>query len=242
MVRPSIPSFATLSWTNPEPNSLGGIITCDVYLGTEPNRLAMDKAPPLPAGATSVAVNTTNFPTYGSLVNDTRYYWIVDCHDSSLVPDLRTGETWAFYVGYIPGVNAGPDQAVWLDPNTVTVNLDGTTSDDGAYTVLWTQVSNGAPAVTISPNNIDDTSVTLTARGDYEFKLTADDGNLQTSDTVRIVVGNNACDASHLKFGDLYPYDRGDQNQDCVVDLQDFMVLIIADWLKCSDMRGNCGR
>jgi len=230
--------MASLSWTNPDPNDTGGIITCDVYLGTDPNRLTMDNVP-LAAGVTSIAVNTANFPTYGSLTNNTRYYWAVDCNDSSREPELITGETWTFFVGQRPSVDAGPDQTVWLDPNEVTVNLDGTTSDDGSYTVLWTQVSNGAPAVTISPNNTDDTSITLTARGDYEFMLTADDGNLQSSDTVRIVVGDDACDASHISTGD--PYDAGDQNQDCIVDLQDFMALIIADWLECTDTLDNCG-
>jgi len=135
-----------------------------------------------------------------------------------------------------PVVDAGPDQVVWLDPNSVTVDLDGTTSDDGDYTVLWTQT--GGTDVTISPNDVDDTTVTLTERGIYTFKLTADDGLLQTSDTVRIFVGDDACDASHLQTDD--PYNDADINEDCIVDLTDLTELILNAWLDCSDTLTNC--
>jgi hypothetical protein len=228
-------TLPTLSWTNPDPNDGVSAITCDVYLGTEPNQLTMESVTLAP-GAWSVDMNTTNFPTKGSLAIDTTYYWLVDCHDPSRVPELIVGEMWSFYVGLYPGVDAGSDQTVWLDPNQVTVNLNGATSDDGAYTVLWTQVSNGAPAVTISPDNVDDTSITFTTRGDYQFKLTANDGVLTTSDTVRIVVGNNTCDASHIVTGSLY--NEADANQDCVVDVQDLMTLIVGNWLNCTNLFG----
>lgn len=245
IVTPTLPS---LSWTNPDPNDGVSPITCTVYLGTEPNEItgAIDDADikTLAAGASSVAINTTNFPAHGSLNNDTVYYWLVDCQDPSGNPQLIPGEMWSFYVGQAPSANAGPDQTVWIpDPNGVTVNLDGTTSDDGAYTVLWTQVNTGAPEVTIDTPGTDDTSITFTERGDYEFKLTATEtgtlGLLETSDTVRIVVGDDACDASHIESGD--PYNDADQNQDCIVDLTDFVSLIIDDWLNCTDTLTNCG-
>jgi hypothetical protein len=228
-----------LAWTNPDPNDGVSAITCTVYLGTEPNRLAMD-AVTLAAGAATVPVDTDHFPVYGVLQNNTRYYWVVDCQDPSREPPLIEGEMWSFTVGQAPSVDAGPDQAVWLGSATsVVVSLNGTTSDDGAYTVAWTQVENDAPAVTISPDNVDDTSVTLTERGDYRFMLTADDGLVPpVSDTVRIVVGNDSCDASHLASG--APYDPGDQNQDCRVDLTDLVALIIDDWLQCTDTLTDC--
>lgn len=232
-------TLAALSWTNPEPNIPGTLITCEVFLGTEPNLLTMDRKT-LAAGATSVAINTTNFPTYGALANNTRYYWKVDCYDPSRQPALIPGEMWSFFVGQPPSVNAGPDQSVWLTDGSVTVNLDGTVSDDGPFTVAWTQVSTGAPAVTISPADVQDTSVTITARGDYQFMLTADDGIMQSSDTVRIVVGNTPCDASHLALGT--PYNAADANRDCIVNLADFAVLIADDWLECSDTLTYCAQ
>lgn len=63
--------------------------------------------------------------------------------------------------------------------------------------------------------------------------LTADDGEKQDSSTVRIVVGDNSCDASHLETGSAYA--PGDDNEDCVVDLEDFLSLIARDWLNNTD-------
>lgn len=234
-------TLGLLDWINPDPNIPGNPVYCDVYLGTEPNRLIMDKKT-LGNDISQVDMNTTNFPTYGNLQNQIQYYWAVDVHDAG---DLLAGEMWSFLVDHneSPVVNAGDDQVTWLGysgtPGQEIVYLDGTTSDDGAYTVLWVQAANGAPAVTISPNNVDDTSVTITARGTYEFILMADDGIRQTSDTVVIIVGSTSCDASHMSTGEAY--DAMDQNEDCIVDLADFMVLIAGDWLECTDSLTNCG-
>ncbi|MBN2512986.1 MAG: hypothetical protein JXB18_08625 [Sedimentisphaerales bacterium] len=236
--------LASLSWINPEPNSPGGIMICDVYLGVEPNLMTMDKKT-LAAGAASVAINTTNFPKYGILDNQKTYYWKVDVHDSSS-PDVIDGQIWSFFTNdnAAPIVDAGPDQVAWLGksgtPGQDILLLDGTTSDDGlptsTYTVAWSQLS--GPAITISPDNTEDTTVTITARGTYVFELKADDGNRQTVDTVQIIVGDDSCDASHLSTGQ--PYDAGDQNQDCIVNLQDFAVLISANWLDCTDTLTDC--
>lgn len=238
-----VPSPASLSWTNPEPNIPGGDIFCDVYLGTEPNRAEMDVASLLTANVESAAINTTNFENYGNLQNNKFYYWAVDCKDGD---ELIEGEMWTFYVGQAPIANAGPDQVVWLGKSGTTgqevVFLNGTTSDDGPYTIAWTQVDNGAPEVSISPNNIDDPSITITQRGDYKFQLTAaeigTEGLLETSDTVRIVVGDDPCDASHIDSGALY--NDADYNEDCIVNLADFVELIARDWLNCTDDLTHC--
>ena len=230
-------SLEELSWINPDPNNDTGLITCDVYLGIDPNYVDMDMVT-LPTGANSVAINTDNFPRYGNLVDNTKHYWYVDCHDSSK-DDMIPGEPWYFYVGTAPAVDAGTDQVLWLDDaSELVVDLNGTTSSTTSYTVEWTQVGNGAPAVAIAPADSDDTSVMITARGDYEFMLTADDGILVNEDIVRIVVGNNACDASHINLGDAY--NEADANQDCAVNIIDFVMLIASDWLSCTDTLTNC--
>lgn len=138
-------------------------------------------------------------------------------------------------------VDAGADQATWLGQSGTAgqeiVYLDGTTSDDRPYTVLWTQVANGAAAVAISPNNVDDTTVIITQRGMYEFKLTAADDSGQVFDTVKATVGANACDASHLSTGEAYS--AGDFNHDCMVNMQD-VAFFAAKWLKCTNGLTGC--
>lgn len=236
--------LAQLSWTNP---ASANPVICTVYLGTgtEPNRLAMDSITLAP-NATSVAINTTNFPTKGNLKDLTQYWWIVDCDDTPAPdPNIIEGMPWTFFVNNNnpPVVDAGPDQVVWMpDPNGVLVNLDGTVTDDGlpvgaSLTYKWTRVS-GPATVVITPDTTVDTSVTLTVRGTYVFQLAANDTNMTGLDTVQVIVGNNSCDASHLSTG--APYDQVDVNQDCIVDLLDFYVAIAEDWLVCTDTLTNC--
>lgn len=140
-----------------------------------------------------------------------------------------------------PNVDAGPDQITWLGnsgpANQETVSLDGTASDDGSFSVLWTQVDNGAPTVTIDPSDQQDTSVTVTESGIYEFMLTASDGTGQASDTVTVTVGQNACHASHLSTGD--DYSAADFNRDCIVNVID-VALFAVKWLNCTNTLVLC--
>jgi hypothetical protein len=174
----------------------------------------------------------------------------VDVHDTT-DPNVLYGIRWKVYtdINTAPVVNAGADQAVWLGksgtPGQVVVALNATATDDGlpnppaAMTYTWAQVPNGAPAVTITPNNVKNTTVTMTAKGTYQFTFTAGDSIKSTSDTVQIIVGTNSCDASHMSTGN--PYDAGDQIQDCIVNLKDFAAFIAANWLDCTDTLTNCG-
>ena len=243
-------SQATLSWTNPDPNVPDTPIVCDVYFGTDPNRPGMDKVTLAP-GESRVEISAENFPKFAPLDNHTWYYWIVDFHDSSRDPsdELIPGLLWRFYTNdnMAPAVDAGVDQGVWLGKSGVAgqevVSLQGTVSDDGlpnppaTTEILWTQVNNGAPEVTISLDNAAVTTVTLTQRDVYEFKLTASDGDRVTIDTVVIGVGDDSCDASHITGT---PYDTADQNQDCIVDLADFAALLADSWLNCTDTLAGC--
>lgn len=226
-----------LSWTNPDPNNPGDQITCTVYLsvddGEDPNRLEMNSVS-LNPGENSVSL--TQFP---ALVNDTPYIWIVDCTDPN--KGLIEGEAWRFFAGQAPEADAGPDQTAWLGMSGTAgqevILLSGTTSDDGAYTTQWTQTA-GTPKVTINSADQDQATVTFEAAGDYEFTLTADDGNLATSDSVRIVIGEDACDASHIET--VHAFNAADTNEDCIVDLTDLLDLIVADWLNCTDGQMGC--
>lgn len=239
-------SLAMLDWVNPEPNSPGDPIFCDVYFGTEPNRLEMFKAE-LGADISEAALTAENFDGLVlPLTNYTTYYWVVDCHDGE---NLIEGEMWSFYTNNneAPVVDAGADQATWLDPSPLTVTLSGSVSDDGLpvggqLTSLWEQVNNGAPTTpVIEDATTPVTNVTITEAGDYEFRLTAHDGGIldPSADSVRIVVGTDACDASHVFTGQAY--NPADANEDCIVDLADLQLLIVDAWLNCTDVLTDCG-
>jgi len=95
----------------------------------------------------------------------------------------------------LPAVNAGDDQTVTvLDLSTPAVALlDATVTDDGlpippgAVSTQWVMLS-GPATVTFGNEHAVDTTVSLPAAGTYVLRLTADDGQLTTSDEVTIIV------------------------------------------------------
>jgi hypothetical protein len=192
----------------------------------------------------SVLINTDNFRNFGNLVNHQVYWWVVDCEDPSRDNPLIEGLMWSFFVqdNEAPIVNAGFEQVIWLT-ETDTVQLEGTAEDDGqpeepgTLTYTWARTAGPETAVLSNPNQLS-TTVTFAERGDYTFTLTADDGELKTSASVRVVVGDNACDASHLSTGK--PYDAGDVNHDCIVNLEDFAILFGNNWLDCTNTLAKC--
>lgn len=167
-----------------------------------------------------------------------------DRNDYDLNPDYTNLEVYLYSLvagNPPPNVDAGADQVTWLAssgvPSQEAVNLHGTVTDDGSYSVLWTQIDNGAPNVAMNPDDTDDTTVTITEHGVYEFMLTANDGTGQSSDTVEVIVGENACEASHWSTGDVYS--TADFNQDCMVDMQD-VALLVMKWLSCTNTLVSC--
>ncbi len=236
-------SLSVLSWTNPEPNVPGQPIYCDVYLGTEPNRLLMDKVT-LGNNISSVALTAANFPRFVPLTNFTRYYWVVDCYDQT--KGKIDGEMWTFYTNDNQppyNVSAGADQATWLVNGTALVTLTGTAQDDGLpippgqLSYLWERTAGPTTAVINSPNTAG-TTVSFTETGDYTFRLTVSDSLETVTDTVRVVVGATSCAASHVFYNQ--PYNAADVNQDCIVDLTDLQTLIVNNWLVCDNTLEAC--
>ena len=92
-----------------------------------------------------------------------------------------------------PAVNAGPDQTIELlnlAPVGVTVNLNGTASDDGlpagsTLTTSWSKASGPGP-VTFSNLNAPTTTATITEPGTYVLRLAATDSQLNNGDEVTI--------------------------------------------------------
>ncbi len=232
----------TLSWTNPDPNDGSSDIVCTVYLGTSEDRSAMESVTLAP-NVTTVDINEDNFPTCGiqPLPDANDYYWYVSCEDASPGFDSESGIglTWTFSTDYNfpPVVDAGADQVIWGLPNVIS--LEGVITDDNkpagaSITVEWSQVS--GPEVTIdSPDQIEAT-VSVTEAGIYEFMLSADDSDKQASDTVEVIVGSDSCEASYLSGT---PYNTYDFNQDCVVDVLDF-VDFAENWLNCTNTEEGC--
>lgn len=91
-----------------------------------------------------------------------------------------------------PYVSAGVDQIIRL-PNTAV--LSGLASDDGlplpsTLTVAWSRVAGLGPAGTVvfgTPTSLQ-TTATFPSAGTYVLRLTASDGQKQSTDDVRIVV------------------------------------------------------
>ena len=101
------------------------------------------------------------------------------------VPSMTSGNT-------PPVVNAGPDQTITL-PEAVV--LDATVTDDGlpsgALTIEWSQI-NGPGVVTFADSSSEDTTASFSVAGLYGLQLTADDGELVTTDDVIVeVTGGN---------------------------------------------------
>jgi hypothetical protein len=87
-----------------------------------------------------------------------------------------------------PVVSAGVNLTV---TTSAPVNLDGTVTDDGiptsVITTTWNKVS-GPGTVTFGNPNAVDTTASFSAAGVYVLRLTADDGQLDASATVRLVI------------------------------------------------------
>jgi hypothetical protein len=127
-------------------------------------------------------------------------------------------------------VEAGADIATWLQAGSRTGNLDATVIDEEATSVQWSVVSepNEGTAV-IEDGNSKDTSVTLSAVGEYVLELLASDGEYSGSDTVTINVYNDSCQAAQ-SLPEYVPL-LGDLNGDCRVD-DDDLALLEENWLK----------
>jgi hypothetical protein len=127
-------------------------------------------------------------------------------------------------------VEAGADIVTWLQDGSRAGNLDAAVIDEEATTVQWSVVSepNEGTAV-IEAGNSEDTSITLSAVGEYVLELLATDGEYSGSDTVTINVYNDSCEAAQ-SLPDYVPI-VGDLNGDCVVNEAD-MALLEENWLK----------
>jgi T5SS/PEP-CTERM-associated repeat protein len=221
------PGAVELSWTLPDPCVPGQPVPVDVYFTDDLTALVQFTDP--------AAIQIVNKQNVTSVVVQTqpktRYYWAVDTYVDSAAEFPVIGPIFSFLVDNMPPrVNGGADIVTWLQDGSRTGNLDATVTDEDAYTVNWTVVSepNVGNAV-IQAATAEDTSVTLSAVGEYILQLEASDGEYTGSDTVTIYVYSDSCEAAQSVPG--YEPLVGDLNGDCRVDDID-MALLQENWLQ----------
>ena len=219
-----------LSWTLPDPCVPSQPVPVDVYFTDNLTLLEQFTDPAAiqvvgKQNVTSVVVQTQP---------KTRYYWAVDTYVDSAADFPVVGPIFSFVADNMPPeVDAGADVVTWLEGDSRAGNLDATVTDDGAispYTVQWTVVSEPSEgAAVIETAAAEDTSITLTALGEYVLQLEASDGEYSGSDTVTINVYSDSCQAAQ-SLADYVPL-VGDLNGDCRVDEAD-MALLEENWLQ----------
>ena len=215
-----------LSWTLPDPCVPGQPVAVDVYFTDDWEALYAFTDPAAMQVVSKQDVTSFIVQTQPK----TRYYWAVDTYIGD-PNDPIFGPIFSFFTDNLaPEVDAGKDVVTWLLDGVRTSNLDATVTDDDAYTVQWTVVSEpNVGAAVIETATGEDTGITLSALGEYVLQLEAFDGEYTGSDTVTINVYDDGCEAAR-SLPDYMPF-PGDLNGDCRVDDLDLAILQ-EDWLK----------
>ncbi len=247
-----------LSWTNPDPNRPGDILTADVFilesntlLSTEPNLGPTTFAPGVYQVANDTTAQSADLSDAGfTLTAGKYYYWAV--HVTDPTKGVIKGFTWNFLAtgdAPVTNVSAGADQYVWLVNGTRQFTLTGTYTDDGksSVNVVWADISNPleqAPGTTVTINSPNTATTTVDVNGDgwFLFSFTASDAIGSGTDTVNVGVYVDACAAAKADPDDIpanYPDGHGDIDGDCDIDLDDFAI-IAATWLDCMSSKLGC--
>ena len=226
------PGDTELRWTLPDPCVPGQTVLVDVYFTDDYDALWNFISPE--------AIRVVNKQNVSSVVVQTqpktRYYWAVDTYIGD-PNDPIIGPIFSFFPdNRTPEVNAGADVVSWLQDGLRIRNLNGRIMDDGAiqpYTVQWTVVSEpddpNSPDAAIADSTAENTSITMSAVGQYVLQLDAFDGEYTGSDTITINVYADSCEAAKA-LPDHEPL-VGDLNGDCKVDDLD-LALLEENWLK----------
>lgn len=218
-----------LGWTLPEALIPGLPVLVDVYFTDNLELLKSFSDPAAIQIVSKQNVTSVAMQTQAKV----QYYWAIDTYISS--PDNPVfGPIFSFFADNIPPhVDAGDDAVTWLADGVRTKNLNAIVTDDEAFTVQWTVVSEpddpDSPDAVITDPSVENTSIVLSALGEYVLRLEAFDGEYTASDTVTINVYTDGCEAAR-SLPDYEPF-PGDLNGDCTVDDLDLAILQ-EDWLK----------
>ncbi len=169
-------TFQGFRWSMPTPRHSRDVVTCDVYIGTDPN--AMEK---IVVNEPTDCLATDVFP----ISVDTTYYWRVDCHDPNAGNAVVTGaRVWTFHTfDPVPRVDAGRNLSCRVG---LTVPMHATVTDEGdpnaVLYCLWSVESAPAdsPEVVFDDRTMRNPSVTFFAVGEYILRLSvSDDGPVE---------------------------------------------------------------
>lgn len=228
----------TLSWTNPVPADAADSVVVDVYFSdaNESTWTAADLV------ANKQVVDTVEV----TVAPFTTYYWKVIAYDTGYAfSDPNGTATSAVYTfttssgNLVPVVDAGPDVLTYLTGGLTTVTMAGSVTDEGSTLNTWTFTKNPADIAdpVILPADALNAEVTFHEAGTYALTLTADDGEASGSDSVTVIVGQDACDAAK-RHPDGYTPIAGDVDGDCMVTLSDVTVMA-AEWLEANHLTGT---
>ncbi|MHC4310672.1 MAG: hypothetical protein ACYSSN_12085, partial [Planctomycetota bacterium] len=172
------PGTVELSWTLPEPSTPGDSVPVDVYFTDDLNKLLLFTDP--------ASIQVVSNQSLSSVVVQTQpniqYYWAIDSYIGD-PNDPIYGPIFSFVADILPPeVDAGGDLLTWLadDGGSRTKNLNATVIYGKGYAVQWTVVSEpddpNRPDAVITDPGAEDTSITLSAVGDYVLQMDASDG------------------------------------------------------------------
>jgi hypothetical protein len=175
-----LPSYtlSQLSWTYLRTD----MEKCDVYFGTEPNMLMLQK---LSFQPTVSSVNINSFPGYSVPLPDGTYYWRVDCYKGEpnmpIEPNFP-GRFWKFTTTSLPLFTLQPVEQIKSLTETAefTIAVDSGTpvtyawyhSQDKANNTLADDVQVGTDSATLTLANL-----TGTDEGYYYCKATNSNGS-----------------------------------------------------------------
>ena len=205
------PGAVELSWTLPDPNVPGQPLPVDVYFTDDLTALQQFTNP--------AAMQVVNKQNVTSVVvqtqTKTRYYWAVDTYVDSAAEFPVIGPIFSFIADNLPPVvDAGNDVVTWLVDGVRVGNLDTTVTDQDAYTVQWTVVSEPDAVIDVQIANGNDDAEQHVGNGNMD--LGSSDLELANEDA-----GDPATDEQviGLRFVDV-PLENGSLVADAYVEVE----------------------
>jgi hypothetical protein len=154
-----------LSWTNPEPNTLGEDLLIDVWFGLNPD------IPNKPGNWEKVlegGENMTSVTVNAPIIEPepTAYYWKVNSYTDGPDPNISEGFIYRFYATTdlpLEFVDAGKDMITW---DGEPLQLEGTVVDEGTSALTYAWTATPGIGVEFSATDVEDPIITIAKPGE----------------------------------------------------------------------------